>query len=36
MKDADFSKWTSTEKIAQTLKEWAESGQYPSDTFYRV
>jgi len=36
MKDADFSQWTSTDKIAQTIKTWAETKEFPNETFYKI
>lgn len=36
MKNADYSKWTPPEKIAETIKEWADTKKYPTDNFYRI
>ena len=36
MKKEDFSKWTSPDKIAETLKIWAETKNYPTETFYKI
>jgi len=36
MKNADYSQWTSPDKIAETIKNWAETKEFPSDTFYKI
>lgn len=36
MKNADFSKWTTTDKIADTIKDWADNKEYPVESFYRI
>ena len=36
MKDADFSQWTTTEKVAEMIKNWVETEEYPKEIFYKV
>lgn len=36
MPQADFSKWTSPHSIAKTIKNWADSKNYPDGIFYQV
>jgi len=36
MKDANFSEWTSTESIANKIKNWVETKEYPQEIFIKV
>ena len=36
MKDANFDEWTKTESVAEKIKTWVETKEYPLDTFIKV
>ena len=36
MKNADFSKWTSCDSVADKIKNWVETENYPEKTFYKI
>jgi len=36
MPTSDFSKWSSPKIIAETIKDWADSKNYPNENFFKV
>lgn len=36
MKEADFTKWTKPEDIADLIKKWADTQDYPKENFYKI